>query len=42
MGDDKAELSTEKETLKIQIGDYDQNWLEKSKAKLLKQIDDER
>ena len=42
MGDDIVELSTENETLKNQIGDYDQKWLEESKAKLLKQIDDER
>ena len=29
-------------TLKNQIGDYDQKWLEESKSKLLKQIDDEK
>ena len=42
LGDDIIELSTENETLKNQIGDYDEKSLEKSKAKLLKQIDDER
>ena len=40
--DDIVDLSTENETLKNQIGDYDQKWLEESKAKLLKQIDDEK
>ena len=42
MGDDIVELSKKNETLKNQIGDYDQKWLEESKAKLLKQIDDEK
>ena len=42
MGDDIVDLSTEKETLKKQIDDYDEKWLEESKAKLLKQIDDEK
>ena len=42
MGDDIVELHTENETLKNQIGDYDQQWLEESKSKLLKQIDDEK
>ena len=42
MGDDKVELHTENEVLKNQIGDYDQKWLEESKSKLLKQIDDEK
>ena len=41
LGDDIVELSTEIETLKNQIGDYDQKCLEESKSKLLKQIDDE-
>ena len=36
MGDAIVELSTENETLKNQIGDYDEKWLEESKAKLLK------
>ena len=40
MGDDIVDLHTENETLKNQIGDYVEKWLKKSKAKLLKQIDD--
>ena len=42
MGNDIVELSTENDTLKNQIGNYDEKWLEKSKAKLLKEIDDEK
>ena len=42
MGDDLVELSKENETFKKQIGDYDGKWLAESKAKLLKQIDDEK
>ena len=42
MGDGIVDLSTEKETLKNQIGDYDQKWLKESKAKLLKDINDEK
>ena len=42
MGDDIVELFTENETLKNQIGEYDEKWLEESKTKLLKQIDDEK
>ena len=41
-GDDIVDLHTENETLKNQIGDYDEKWLQESKAKLLKQIDDEK
>ena len=41
-GDDIVDLSTENETLKNKIGSYDEKWLEASKAKLLKQIDDEK
>ena len=40
LGDDVDELSTENDTLKNKIGSYDEKWLEESKAKLLKQIDD--
>ena len=40
LGDDIIELIVENDTLKNQIGDYDQKWLEKSKARLLKDIDD--
>ena len=42
LGDDIIELSVEKDALKNQIGDYDQKWLEESKAKLLKDINDEK
>ena len=42
MGDDIVELSTENDALKNKIGSYDQQWLEESQAKLLKQIDDEK
>ena len=42
LGDDIIELSTENDVLKNQIGQYDQKWLEESKRKLLKDIDDEK
>ena len=42
LGDDIVDLSTENDALKNQIGEYDQNWLEQSKAKLLKDINDEK
>ena len=42
MGDDIVELSTENETLKTKIGSHIGKWLEESKAKLLKQVDDEK
>ena len=42
MGDDMVELSVENESLKSQIGDYDEKWLQESKAKLLKDIDHEK
>ena len=42
LGDDIIELSVENDALKNQIGDYDENWLEASKAKLLKDINDEK
>ena len=42
MGDDIIELSTENDALKNEIGSYDERWLEESKAKLLKEIDDEK
>ena len=41
MGDDIVELSTENDAFKSKIGSYDEKWFEESKAKLLKQIDDE-
>ena len=42
MGDDIVELSTENYALKNKPGSFDEKWLEESKAKLLKQIDDEK
>ena len=42
LGDDIIELSAENDVLKNQIGEYDQKWLEESKAKLLKDIDDDK
>ena len=42
MGDDIVELSTENDALEFKIRSYDEKWLEESKAKLLKQIDDEK
>ena len=42
MGDDIVELSVENESLKNQIGQYDEKWLQESKLKLLKEIDDEK
>ena len=42
MGDDIVEFSVENESLKNQIGDYDEKWLQESKAKLLKDINDEK
>ena len=42
LGDDIVELSTENDALKNKIGDYDEKWLEESKAKLLKEFNDEK
>ena len=42
LGDDIIELSTENDVLRNQIGDYNQKWLDESKAKLLKDINDEK
>ena len=42
LGDDIVELSTRNAALKNKIGSYDEKWLEESKLKLLKQIDDEK
>ena len=42
MGDDIVELGVENEFLKNQIGEYDAKWLQESKVKLLKEIDDEK
>ena len=42
MGSDIVDLSTENDALKEKIGDYDEKWLQESKEKLLKDIDDEK
>ena len=42
LGDDIVELSVENESLKNQIGEYDEQWLQELKPKLLKVIDDEK
>ena len=42
LGDDIVELSTENDALKNKVGSYNEKWLEESKNKMLKQIDDER
>ena len=42
MGDDTVDLSTENDALKEKIGDYDEKWLQESKEKLLKDIDDKK
>ena len=42
LGDDIIELSVENDALKNQIGNYDQKWLEESKAKLLKDFNEEK
>ena len=42
LGDDIVELSTENDALKSKIRSYDEKWLEESKARLLKQIYDEK
>ena len=42
LDDDIIELSVENDALKNQIGDYDQKWLEESKTRPLKDIDDKK
>ena len=42
LGDDIVDLSTENDALKFKIGSYDEKWLEKSKNKMLKKVDDEK
>ena len=42
MGDDIVEFFTENGALKNKIGSYDEKWLEESKTKLLKQMNDEK
>ena len=42
MGDGIVDFTVENDALKNQIGDYDKKWLQESKTKLLKDIDDEK
>ena len=42
MGDGIVDLTVENDALKNQIGEYDEKWLEESKNKMLKEIDDEK
>ena len=42
LGDDIVELSTKKDALRNKLGSYDEKWLEESKNKMLKQIDNEK
>ena len=42
MGDGIVDLTVENDALKNQIGEYDEKWLEESKYKMLKEIDDEK
>ena len=42
LGDDIVDLSTKNDALKNKIGSFDEKWLEESKNKMLKQIDDEK
>ena len=42
LGNDIVELSTENDALKNKIGSHDEKWLEETKLKVLKQIDDEK
>ena len=42
MGDSIVDLTVENDALKNQIGEYDKKWLQESKAKLSKDIDDKK
>ena len=42
MGDGIVDLTVENDALKNQIGEYDEKWLQESKANLLKDIDNEK
>ena len=42
MGDDIVDLPTENDSLKNNIGSYNEKWIQESKTKLFKQIDDEK
>ena len=41
-GDDIVELSVENASLKNQIGEYDEKWIQESKVKLLKESNDDK
>ena len=41
-GNHKNEVSTENDALKNKIHDYDEKWIKKTQAKLLKQIGDDK
>ena len=42
MGDAIIDITTENDALKSKKGSYDETWLQESKDKLVKQIDDEK
>ena len=42
LGDDIVDLSTKNNAFKNKIGDYDEKWLQESKTKLFKDIDDKK
>ena len=42
LGNDIIESSTKNDALKYKVGSCDQQWLDESKAKLLKQINDDK
>ena len=42
LGDVIVDLSTENDALEEKIGEYDEKWLQESKEKLLKDIDDKK
>ena len=42
LGDNIIDIFAENDALKDKIGSHEQHWLEESKAKLLKHIDDEK
>ena len=42
LGDGIVDSTTENDALKEKIGDYEEKWLQKSKEKLSKDIDDEK
>ena len=42
LGDGIVDLSTENDALKEKIGEHDEKWLQESKEKLLKDIDDKK